>query len=203
MFLAFGLAAALAVTAVSAALAQAPSSYSGRATVLSATAPIIGTVAFGDTGALPSSGGKLTSSAAAIKLPGLGTAGVGSATTQGQGQHSKSSASLTNLDLTPLGIPITATVLESDAQASCQSGTPQTSAGAQVVGLVVNGTPIVASTPNLTINVLGLATVVVNEQTSSTSGRNGQITVNALHISVPVLGIDVVVAHSEADITCT
>src|SRR5207253_225023 len=80
-----------------------------------------------DTGPLPASGGDLSSSVAAIDLPGLLTAGVGQGSASGQGNHSRSSASLTDVALTVLGISITATAVQSQAEARCQAGQPQVS----------------------------------------------------------------------------
>src|SRR5262249_24435790 len=61
----------------------------------------------------------------------------------------------------------------------------------------------VSGQPNQTVNVDGV-TVVINEQSSP---RNGDITVNALHITVTTLSsvagpVDVVVASAHADIKC-
>lgn len=189
---------ALAASVVSAAPAT---SHSGQATLVKAS--VLGiTTAIGDTGPLPSSGGKRTSAVTVVNLPDLLTAGVGQASTQGQGNQSRSQASLTDLALTVLGISISATAVRSEAEARCQAGQPEVSGGSEVAGLVVNGVPIGVAAPNLTVSLPGVGTVVVNEQRFSTSGDTGESTVNALHVTVPVLGLDLVVASSQADITC-
>jgi hypothetical protein len=188
--------AALAVSGVSAAPAT---SFSGRATLVNASVPLLGNIVVGDTGPLPASGGNLNSSVLAVNVPPLVTAGVGQSSTSGEGNHSRSSTSLTNLALNVLGISIAANAVQSDAQARCQAGQPQVSGSSQLAGLVINGQPIAVATPNLAISLLGV-NVVVNEQKTSTSGASGESTANALHVTA--LGIDVVIASSHADITC-
>lgn len=192
-------ASALAAFWVVGASAAPASSFSGRATLVSATVPLLGNIAIGDTGPLPASGGDLNSSVAAVNLPGLVTAGVGQSSASGQGNHSVSSASLTNVSLTPLGIPVTVGAVQSQAEARCQAGQPQVSGSSQLAGLTVNGTPFVVAAPNITLP-LAVAKVVVNEQQTSTNGASGESTTNAVHVTV--LGIDLVIASSHADITC-
>ena len=93
-----------------------------------------------------------------------------------------------------------ATAVESQSQASCRGSEPQTSGSSTLGSLVVAGQPVaVVGSPVITIPLLGI-TVAVNEQTSSTSGGHGEITVNALHITGP--GIDIVVGSSSSDIDC-
>lgn len=188
--------AALWTAGVSAAPAT---TFSGQATLVNASVPLLGKIVVGDTGPLPASGGELSSSVAAVNLPGLLTAGVGQSSTRAQGNRSRSRASLTDISLTPLGIPITVNAVESQAEARCQDGQPQVSASSQLAGLTINGTPFVVVAPNITLP-LTVANVVVNEQKTSTNGATGESTANALHVTV--LGIDLVVASSHADITC-
>jgi hypothetical protein len=66
---------------------------------------------------------------------------------------------------------------------------------------VVAGQSIAVS-PNLSLSLPGGISVIVDQQTSSSSGANsGSITVNALHITGPA-GLDIVVASAHSDITC-
>jgi hypothetical protein len=196
--LATTLATVLAVMTATSALAQAAATYSGQATVLRASVAVIN-VTLGDTGPLPSSGGERSSNIAGFDLPGIGSGGAGRSSTQGEGSGSTSSASIADLALTPLGIPITANAVQSQAEAKCQGGTPTTSGSTQVVGLNVNGTPIVVSLPNLRLSVAGLLTVVVNEQIEN---GEGDLTVNALHVTGLMSLVDITVASSHADVTC-
>ncbi len=95
---------------------------------------------------------------------------------------------------------VTASIVKSQATASCQGSEAQSSGSSNLVSLVVAGQPVVVvGSPVITIPVLGL-TVAVNEQTSSTSGSHGDITVNAVHVFGP--GVDIAIASSHADIDC-
>jgi hypothetical protein len=185
--------AALAATAASAAA----TSFSGRATA--ARASVLGvTLAFADTGALPTSGGSQDASFAAVNLPGILTTGVLTASTVGRGNHSRSEASVGNVAV--LGNLIMASAVTSQAEATCRGSEPQTSGSSNLANLTVAGQPVaVVGSPVITIPLLGI-TIAVNEQTSSTNGGHGEITVNALHVSGP--GIDIVVASSQSDIDC-
>ena len=71
----------------------------------------------------------------------------------------------------------------------------------EIVGLVVAGQPVVVVNPNLAISLPGGISVIVNEQTSSSGGNAGAVTVNALHVTGP--GIDIVVSSAHSDITCS
>src|SRR5207245_8443679 len=73
-------------------------SFSGRAFVLQATAPIVGTVTLADTGPLPSQGGELDASLLQANTP-LAQAEVLSAFTRGFGSTSQSEASVANIVL--------------------------------------------------------------------------------------------------------
>jgi hypothetical protein len=193
--------ALIAAVVATSALAAPATSFSGQATVVNAS--VLGTkTVVGDTGPLPSSGGNLSSSVTGVNIPNLLTAGVGQAATTGQGDQSQSSTSVTDLALNVLGIPISADAVQSQANASCQGVTPQVSGNSQLADLVINGQPIAVATPNLAISLPLGVQAVVDEQTSSTSGTSGSMTVNALHVTALSPLIDVVVASSHADITC-
>jgi hypothetical protein len=187
------LVAALAATAASAAA----TSFSGQATA--ARVSVLGiNLAFADTGPLPASGGSRDASLVGVNLPGVLTTGVLSASTVGRGNHSRSEASAANVAV--LGNLVMATVVESQAEASCQGSEPQTSGSSNIANLVVAGQPVVVvGSPVITLPLLGL-TVAVNEQTSSTSGGHGDVTVNAVHVTGP--GVDIAVASSHSDIDC-
>src|SRR5215471_5168744 len=77
--------------------------FSGRATVVRATAPVVGTIVLSDTGDLPSSGGAQEASLLSVSEPGLLTADTLHATTIGQGNSSQSEASVASLTLTAGG----------------------------------------------------------------------------------------------------
>ena len=192
---------------VIAADATAPSatqamSYSGRATVVQAVllGPVATTVGLGDTGPLPSSGGAQEASLLNASVPGLLTAEVVHATTVGQGNASRSEASVAELALTVGGNTITAGLLQARATARCTDGGATSEGSSDIAVLTLNGQVIeVSGMPNQTVALPnGLGEVIINEQTSP---RSGDITVNALHVIVTGVA-DVIVASAHADISC-
>src|SRR5712692_923737 len=191
---------ALTAGATNSAIALSSNSFSGQATVVRATVLGITTV-ISDTGPLPSSGGALEASLLEASVAGLLTAEVAHASTIGQGDRSRSEASVANLNLTVGGNTVTADFLMARAEAACGPGGASVSGSSVVVGLVINGQAIVVSgQPNETIT-LPNGRVVINEQMSSVSGNAGDITVNALHVVVDGIA-DVVISSAHADITC-
>jgi hypothetical protein len=219
----FAIAAFLAVPllawpVVGSADASSPT-YSGRAYVVQAT--VLGTQLprIADTGDLPSTGGAQEAALLSVPPISLGSAGafngaeVAHATTVGQGNASRSEASVANLSLTVAGTTITADFLMSRAAAECNGSSPSVSGSSELATLVISsvngGQPItVMAAPNQTIALpLNAGTVVINEQSSSLSGQSGSMDVNALHVTItnPIGGpplTDVIVSHAHADITC-
>src|SRR6266849_9063737 len=94
----------------------ASTTFSGQATVVRATVLGVTTV-LSDTGTLPTEGGARENSLLETSIPGLLTAEVLHASTIGQGDRSRSEASVANLDLTVAGNSIAATFLMSRATA--------------------------------------------------------------------------------------
>ena len=188
---------ALLVFSPLAGFAQAATSFSGQATALKANALGI-SLSAADTGALPSSGGNLSTSLASVNVLGLASADLLKSTSSGSGTSSQSESQLANLNL--LGGLITARVVDSNSSATCSGTTASTSGTAQIVNLVAAGQSIVVSNPNLAVSLPGGISLIVNEQTNSTGGNSGSITVNALHVTGP--SIDIVVASAHSDITC-
>src|SRR3989442_4703207 len=188
--------------AVLAADAAAPSatqatSCSGRATVVQAT--VLGASAtLVDAGQLPSSGGAREASLLDASVPGLLTAEVLHATTVGQGNASRSEASVAELALTVGGNNISAGFLEARATAMCTDAGATASGSADIARLSVNGQTIeIDGSPGQTVT-LPNGRVIINEQTSAGAG---DITVNALHVSVDGVA-DVIISSAHADITC-
>jgi hypothetical protein len=184
--------------------------FSGQATVLRVTTHglIDITTTVSDTGPLPSSGGALQTSLLSISFPGLLTADVAHATTIGQADRARSEASVADVTLTAGGNTIAASLLRSSAMAVCTTGGPAVSGSSEIADLVINGQTIaVSGQPNQTITLpVGGVMVIINEQSSSVSGNTGSITVNALHVIIPSVGlvprVDVVVSSAHADVTC-
>jgi hypothetical protein len=182
--------------------------YSGRATVAQAQVLTLDTIRLGDTGPLPASGGAKEASLATVTIPPtLGvlelTAVVGHATTVGQGNHSRSEASLADLNMIVAGNRISAQFLHARAQATCEGGGATASGSSEIVGLVINEQQIVVATqPNQTVDLpAGSGTVVINEQRRTVSGTSADIVVNALHVTVSGVA-DVIISSAHADISC-
>jgi len=178
--------------------AQSTTTFSGEAVALKANAVGI-SLALADTGALPSSGGNLSTSLASVNVAGIGSADTLSSSTSGSGSSSQSQSAL--LDVNLLNGLVAATAVKSNSSATCSGGQASTSGNAQLVGLTVAGQSIVVSNPNLSISLPGGISVIINQQTSSSGGTSGSITVNALHVTGPSL--DIVVASAQSDITCS
>jgi hypothetical protein len=185
--------------------AEAPNSviFSGQAFVVKASVPDLGiNTVISDTGALPGSGGALEASLLDVSVPGLLTAEVAHASTVGQGDRSRSEASVASLNLVVGGNSIAADFLMSRAMAVCGAAPTGSS---EIANLVVNGQTITVGTePNQTID-LPNGRIVINEQTASSSQKgnhsNSDITVNALHVTINGLA-DVIIASAHADIDC-
>jgi hypothetical protein len=125
------------------------------------------------------------------------------------GNKSSAEAYVAQFALTVPGATISATALRTTAEAKCTNGAPSVSGGESTT-VTINDTTLnvsktveaAAGTESERIDLpSGLGYVVLNEGASS--GRPGNdITVSALHVVVPTLGIDIFVAQAHADITC-
>jgi hypothetical protein len=186
---------AAAITA-STASAQA-TSYSGHARPLSISAFGVG-VSIGDPGKLPSSGGSKSAGLVDLNVLGFASVGVLKGSVSGSGDTSTTQASLASVSLPIIGLE--ADVIKSEATAQCNGATPALSGSAELVNVSVLGMPIGLPMPNLSVTLPGGISVILNEQTSSTSGGQGTMTVNAIHVTGP--GTDIVLSSAEAGITC-
>ena len=164
--------------------AASTTSFSGQATAVQSS--VLGfKTTLADTGPLPPSGGAQQTSLLTASVPQLISAEVLHATTVGQGDRSRSEASVASVSLTVGGNTISADLLMARAMAVCASGAPSASGSSEIVGPVVNGQTIAVS----------------GQPNQQTSARPGDITVDALHVIVPGAA-DVVVSSAHADITC-
>ena len=130
-------------------LASNVSVYKGRATAVKAKALNINAVV-ADTGALPTRGGALQKTLVTANVPSLLSAGVLHASTIGQGNHTRSEASVAGLNLTVAGIGIRANFVSSQASTSCSTaGKASVSGSSQITGLNINGKAVtVTGAPN-------------------------------------------------------
>jgi len=185
------------LTAAQMASAQSANpSFSGQAVGVKATVLSLPAIDLSDTGPLPSSGGANQASLLSASVPGVLSAEVLHASTIGQGDRSRSEASLANLNLTVGGNSISAGFLMANATAVCSKGGASVTGSSQIVGLVINGQTIaVSAAPNQTVT-LPNGEVVLNEQQAAP----GSITVNALHVMVNGVA-DVIVSSAHADIS--
>ena len=207
----------LAVGLVSAGLSTAPitahadsTTFSGDAYVAKATltSPLGSYTVepLAESGPLPAEGGRLENSILTLNVPNplaggtLLTGEVGHTAAIGQGDRSRSEASVASVNLTVAGQAISADFLMARAMAKCG---PSVTGSSELASLVINGTAIsVGTQPNQTVDLpLGAGKVVINEQSSNVSGDSGSMDVNALHVIVTGVA-DVVVAHAHADISC-
>jgi len=193
-------------------LSSTRTTFSGEATVLRATVLGLPIVA-GEAGPLSESGGAEESSLITIspgETNGILSADVVHAATVGQGNHSRAEASVADANLSVPGYTIHADALSSRAEARCDgAGGASASGSSEIAGLALNGNQIVVTgQPNQTVTVANV-TIVINQQSGTTSGNRADMTVNALHVTVfdltnptgPPLA-DVVISSSHADITC-
>ena len=171
-----------------------PASGDARAQVVGAHVLGLVDVSIEDTGDIHGSPGAsetlLTSGA-----PGLLAAGVVSASASSSSTSANAVASIASLQLTVLGIGITADAVQSTATAACSSASGTTTiANLKIAGLHV----AVTGAPNDAIEVAGILRIVLNEQEFSANG----ITVRAIHVTALQGGADVTIALSTAATDC-
>jgi hypothetical protein len=200
--------------------------FSGEAAVLDAFVNITGFQidATGVTaGPLPPEGGSDSDSVANLNVGnGAITSGTATVSTVGAGNQSFSEAEVEDLNINLLNlISVGASVIRAEAEATCDpDGNASVSSDSEIADLAINTllgpVNIPASFPpntvlaNLNIAGLGQVKIVVNEQMGSAIGGQGEITVNALHITstvnIPLVGtvtvVDVVISSAHADIDC-
>ena len=174
-------------------------SFGGQATAAITTAPGAGmSASLAATGAVPSTGGAVAASLDSGGVTGLLDAESLEGSAIAQGSSSLSSSSATNVHLVLGTHVIIAAFVSTTAQAQCTGGNPQVTGSTEVVGLEIDGQPVnVTGTPGQTIALTGGGQLVIDEETSTPNS----ITVNGLHGTMSG-GIDVIVAQSEASITC-
>src|SRR5207237_2411682 len=120
-------------------------SFSGQARVVQATVPPLSPITVSDTGPLPSSGGAQEASLLDVPAVSLGNVGalngadVAHAATIGQGNASRSQASVADVRLTVAGNTIAADFLMSEATAQCNGAGPSASGGSDLANVVFDG----------------------------------------------------------------
>jgi hypothetical protein len=200
LLLALGLAGASPV--------QAATTYSGRAFAAFVNTAVTGPVYLSDTGELAPTGGFRADSLLSTQgtpVWGVLQAEVLVASTSGASGVADSSASLLNVVVLPgTSTQLTASLVRAETEATCAGVR-----GASEIADVIFGGMAVAVTgqPNQTVNIpnpLGgppLATLIINEQTTGSSGTYSEIRVNALHLLVPGVA-EVILSSAKSDINC-
>ena len=126
-----------------------------------------------------------------------------------RGNKSSAEAYVAQFALAVPGVSISATALRTTAEATCTNGVPSVKGGESTTVTINDTTLNVSKTVQAAAGTEserillpgGLGYIVLNEGASS--GRPGNdITVSALHVVVPTLGIDLYVAQAHADIAC-
>ena len=195
-----------------------PTLFSGQATVVNGK--VLGIpITLVDTGTVAPDGGTLEAhllcypagSNCTVALPdstnGALAVSVLNATVVAQGHNSRAQASVADLMLAVAGQTLSATFVQARAAAACANGRASVDADSEIANLVVNGQAIaVTGEVNQRIDLPAGGVVLINEQAATANSGTGDVTVSALHITIPGLvsgtDTDVVVAQAHADIQC-
>jgi hypothetical protein len=188
--------------------AQGSTTYSGRAYAAFVNTAVTGPVYVSDTGELPPEGGFRSDSL----LTTQGTpiwdvlrAEVLVASTSGAGGTANSSASLLNLVVLPGSFAqVTASLVRAETEVTCNSAR----GSSEIAVLAFGGMAVsVTGQPNQKVeipNPLGgppLATLIINEQATTSNGNYREVRVNALHLLVPGAA-EVILSSAKSDINC-
>ncbi len=190
---------------IAASPAQAQTTFSGRAFAAFVNTFLTGPIVISDTGQLSPSGGFRsdalldTRDLGLTTLDNLLTAEVLAASTSGASGKAESSASLANVVVLPgSGAQVTASLVRAQTEATC-SGVHGSS---EIADLTFGGkTVMVTGAPNQTVDIVGVARLIINEQMTKENGTFHEIQVNALHLIV--FGVaEVILSSAESDINC-
>jgi hypothetical protein len=191
--------------------------FSGQATAVKGT--VVGVpVTLVDTGSIAPQGGTIENHLlcypagpnCAVSIPdatnGALSVDVLSAAVVAQGDKSRATASVADLSVNALGHQISASFIQARAAAQCANGQATVTATSEIADLVIDTVTIaVTGGVKQTVNV-GPVTAVINDQTPTMQGGTGDVTVTALHITIPditgVGGTDLYIAQAHADIQC-
>lgn len=178
--------------------------YSGRGFAAFVNVPTlgIGPTFISDTGELPPSGGFRSAELESVEIPGVLSAKILISTTSGANSVAQSSASLAVVDV--LNGLLRAEMLRAESEATCNGVRGST----EVLNLQFAGTDIVVDpfAPNqkfgpITVPGVGTATLIINEQNSSSGPGFREITVNAVHLTVTgAVEAEVILSSAYSDI---
>ena len=188
--------------------AQAATTYSGRAYAAFVDTAATGPVYVSDTGELPPTGGFRSDSLLTTEgtpLWDILRAEVLVASTSGASGRADSSASLLEVVALPgSSAQLTASLIRAETEATCDG----VHGSSEIAGLTFGGMAVtVTGQPNQTVEIpdpLGgppLATLIINEQTTTSSGTYREVRVNAIHLMVPGVA-EVILSSAKSDINC-
>jgi hypothetical protein len=151
-----------------------------------------------DTGQLPPNGGHLSAVLLSEQVPGILSFEVLVAETNGANGVASSAASLAEVTLLPgNAAQVSASLVRAESEATC-NGVRGTS---EIANLSFGGANIVVTGAfNQRVTIPGVATLIINEQNSSSGGGTQDITVNALHL-ILVTNDEVVLSSAHSDIS--
>jgi hypothetical protein len=207
----FVMAAASALLALSLAgtsPAEADTTYSGRAYAAFVNTTLTGPVYISDSGELPPSGGfksdSLLTTRGMTPISSVLLADVLVASTSGASGKANSFASLARVTVLPGSFAqVTASFIEAQTEATCDG----VSGSTQIAELMFGDTTVAVTGQPQRVDIpdpLGgppLATLFINEQTSTSSGTYREVRVNALHLIVPGVA-EVILSSAKSDINC-
>jgi hypothetical protein len=200
--------AALGIFTSSASAAFQPGVFSCRASALRVTTPIL----FTEPEVANPPGAPCANDfhqLAGVGVPGLLQAGLVSALTQSNPQGipgARSNSAVANATIALGGTTIGVQALSANANAHCVGpnaalSRPQLASSSNVVGIQINGKPLITTSAPLTIPIDGILTLYLNR---TIHGPGNTITQRALEVSSPLLGTDVVAGEATADVeSCT
>jgi hypothetical protein len=177
--------------------------YTGRAYAAFINVPLFGAgpAYFSDTGSLSPSGGWEGAALYGVQVPNVLSAATLVAATSGaqyvEGAQANSSTSLASVSVLP-GHAAAVTASFVRAQTEVTEGGLQGST--EIDKLTFGGVPVaVTGLPNQRVDILGVGTLIINEQKTKSEGTVHEIVVNALHVTL-VSGAEVIVSSARSSI---
>jgi hypothetical protein len=196
------LAAALTLAGLAAAAGRSDPgpTFTGQATALSGSLAGLAVGPFGDTGL--QQGSSFSAHNSLVSTPGLAgvSADVLHGTTIAGGDQVNSEASLADVGVAEPGLSVSAAFLMARANATCTSSGPTVTGSSELVDLALNGQPVtITGAPNQEIDVPMVGSIIINQQTQTTSPTSASIRVNALHVHL-LGGDDLVFSSAYAEV---
>src|SRR5437867_668681 len=186
--------------------AQADVTYSGRAFAAFVNVPTLGVgpTTVSDTGELTPSGGFQSADFATVGAPGVLNATLLSASTSGANGVARSRASLADLVVLPgNAAQVTAAFVQAESEATCNGVRGSTEvANATFGGQAIAVDPFAPNQTFVIPNPIGgppVATLIINEQKTSSGGGTQDITVNAVHLTLAT-GDEVILSSAHSDV---